>query len=84
MQLPRVRVIYAGGTIGMVPRDPEAPGSVLVPGSWDEMLQWIHPLERLPIEIDACSIERPVDSSNVSAEEWKGDSGARCRRRGER
>lgn len=65
-----VCVIYAGGTIGMVPKNPRAPDSPLVPGTWDQLLQWMPQLDRLGVPVHAVSVTRPVDSSDMSTQQW--------------
>jgi len=68
--LQPVLVIYAGGTIGMVPKYPEDPRSPLVPGSWADLVQWAPQLDRLGFPVRAISIGTPRDSSDVSSREW--------------
>ena len=65
-----VWVIYTGGTICMVPQKPDHPNSPLVPGTWDQLVQWMPQLDRLGQPIRTVSVARPVDSSDVSAKEW--------------
>ncbi|MFQ5491294.1 MAG: type I asparaginase [Phycisphaerae bacterium] len=65
-----VCVIYAGGTIGMVPIHPEVPDSPLVPGTWDQLVGWTPQLDRLGVPVRAVSVARPVDSSDMSPAGW--------------
>lgn len=75
-----VLVIYTGGTIGSLPEDPRDSLSPLVPKSLEEVM------ERLPnydprdkkivlrnqwIRLGIHSWETPIDSSNISLNDWK-------------
>ncbi len=75
-----VLVIYTGGTIGSVPRDPTDPGSPLVVVDWPEFRRRTSSLSEkladgspnyryIGFNVDACSLE-PLDSCNVGPEHW--------------
>lgn len=75
-----VLVIYTGGTIGTMPRDPTDPKSPLVVVDWPEFRRRTSSLsERLSdgsinaryigFNVDACSLE-PVDSCNIGPDYW--------------
>lgn len=67
----RVLIVYAGGTIGMVPK---GEGGSLTPGSYAELEacvpQQLERLRALDIEVEDESIDNPVDSSDVSINQW--------------
>jgi L-asparaginase type I len=72
-KLDPVCVIYAGGTVGMVHQkssdvihaDYEMASTV------DAIVQYMRPkLSVLPFNIHFFSLQRPIDSSNVTAEDW--------------
>jgi L-asparaginase len=73
----KVLVIYTGGTIGMVPRDPNNPASPLTPAPKERLIQYIpNPLEggiawdiRSLID-DAGNAVGPLDSSSVGPKHW--------------
>lgn len=62
-------VIYTGGTIGSKPRDAD-PSSPQVVVSWKELKQVIPALSNLGFDVDAVSIEEPLDSCNIGIGEW--------------
>ncbi|MBM3314130.1 asparaginase, partial [candidate division WOR-3 bacterium] len=75
-----VLVVYTGGTIGSVPRDPTEPRSPLVVVDWEEFRRRTSSLsERLSdgsinrryigFNVDACSLQ-PVDSCNIGPSNW--------------
>jgi L-asparaginase len=69
----RVHVLYTGGTIGMVPSDPQNPASPLRPGSKEELQQYLpKELSSLPIDwqVDGLVGVPPLDSSDVNADHW--------------
>jgi len=67
----RVCIIYTGGTIGMVPKDPENPASALKPASLEELFNAVHGLgEKEGIELGMVSFHDPVDSSDISSGHW--------------
>jgi L-asparaginase len=71
-----VLVIYTGGTIGSMPVDPDDPDSPQVVVKWDEYVK--RTPEFLPdhdafigFRVDAYAFDKPLDSCNVSPEEWR-------------
>jgi L-asparaginase len=73
----KVLVIYTGGTIGMVPRDPNNPASPLTPAPQERLVQYIpNPLDggiawdiRGLIDDNGDPVG-PLDSSNVGPKHW--------------
>ncbi len=68
----RVCLIYTGGTIGMVPANPDNPSSPnLAPASLQELLRYVPGLgEQERIELGLLSLREPVDSSSISPAHW--------------
>ncbi len=75
-----VLVVYTGGTIGSVPRDPGDPESPLVVVDWVEFRRRTSSLSERLIDgsintrfigfnVDACELE-PVDSCNIGPDYW--------------
>lgn len=62
-----ILLIYTGGTVGMI-RD-EVTGT-LKPFNMGNLVQYIPELSRFGFTIDTYSFNPPLDSSNVSVEEW--------------
>ncbi|WP_026462787.1 asparaginase [Adhaeribacter aquaticus] len=62
-----VLVIYTGGTIGMVS---DRSGSHLVPFNFEEIMHRMPELRQLNISISVISYTEPIDSSNVTEEDW--------------
>lgn len=67
MGLPKILIIYTGGTIGMV--EDAATGS-LRPFDFKHLHQQIPELNRLNIELSTHSIEKPIDSSDMHPRNW--------------
>lgn len=76
----RVFVLYTGGTLGMVPRDPSNPASALKPGSQEDLEKYLpdNLSDRLGIDFDLVSLVDlngtpvpPIDSSDVTSDHWK-------------
>ncbi len=67
-----VFVIYTGGTIGSMPRDPNDSESPQVVVSWEKFKSLTPELseERLGFKVDAYST-KPLDSCNIGPKEWK-------------
>ncbi len=76
-----VLVVYTGGTIGSMPRDPQDPKSPLAVVSWAEYRRRTSSLnERLAdgspnaryigFNVDGCSLT-PLDSANIGPEYWR-------------
>jgi len=74
----RVYVLYTGGTIGMVPKEPGNPASPLVPGDKSQLQRYAHGLEEKGIDwiieglvdLDGKEVP-PIDSSDIDADHWK-------------
>lgn len=68
----RVCLVYTGGTIGMVPSDPDNPSNPnLRPANLDELIKAVKGLGlREGIELGMVSFHEPVDSSDVVSEHW--------------
>jgi L-asparaginase len=65
---PKVLIIYTGGTIGMV-NDPKT--DTLTAFNFDHLYHQIPELNRLKVELNTISFERPVDSSEMNPTYWK-------------
>jgi L-asparaginase len=68
-----VFVIYTGGTIGSMPKDPNDPDSPQAVVSWSEFMKRTSELDekKLGFRIDSWSFEEPLDSCNIAREEWQ-------------
>lgn len=66
-EVPRILLIYTGGTIGMI-KDFET--GALRNFNFAELLQHIPELKLLDCEIDTTSFETPIDSSNMNPAYW--------------
>ena len=68
MQQPsKVLMIYTGGTIGMVE---EVDSKTLHPFDFSQITQEIPELLKLNCEITTISFDNPIDSSDVSTDDW--------------
>ncbi len=67
MKRSSILIIYTGGTIGM--KTDEATGA-LVPFDFSGIYEEFPSLKRLNVDIEVFTIKPPIDSSNVSAENW--------------
>ena len=65
--MTKVLVIYTGGTIGMI-KDPET--GLLNSFNFNTVYEHIPELNRLHTEIDTMSIKKPIDSSEMTSEDW--------------
>tara|TARA_B100000524_G_scaffold237545_1_gene126620 strand:- start:9521 stop:10543 length:1023 start_codon:yes stop_codon:yes gene_type:complete len=65
--MTKVLVIYTGGTIGMI-RDPET--GLLNSFDFNSVYEHIPELNRLHTEIDTMSVKKPIDSSEMTSENW--------------
>lgn len=63
----RILIIYTGGTFGMS-YDKEG---VLIPFSFEYILDQLPALKNLALAITAVSFETPIDSSNIHPEHWQ-------------
>ena len=67
MEKPNVLVIYTGGTIGMV-NDPHT--GMLTAFNFDHLYQQIPEINRLNVDLQTVSFDKPVDSSEMNPEYW--------------
>jgi L-asparaginase len=67
MKRSSILKIYTGGTIGM--KTDEATGA-LVPFDFSGIYEEFPSLKRLKVDIEVLTIKPPIDSSNVSIENW--------------
>ncbi len=65
--IPKVLMIYTGGTIGMI-NDPKT--GVLKAFDFNHLSKQIPELNRLHVELEAISFEKPVDSSEMDPLKW--------------
>jgi L-asparaginase len=63
----RILIIYTGGTFGMS-YDHEG---MLIPFSFEYILDQLPTLKNLALAITAVSFETPIDSSNIAPEHWQ-------------
>ena len=67
----KVFILYTGGTIGMAPKDPDKPGSPLVPKPLEELLKFAPSLgSEEGIEFGFEAFSPPLDSSDVGPDHW--------------
>jgi len=62
-----ILIVYAGGTIGMW-EDPET--GTLIPLNLNELTKFLPELKGLQVSWDGVSLQRPIDSSELSPEVW--------------
>lgn len=62
----RILLVYTGGTIGMK----ESPQG-LIPVSVDDLLEQLPDLGSLPLELSLCSLNQPMDSSDLQPRHWQ-------------
>ena len=67
MKRSSILIIYTGGTIGM--KTDEATGA-LVPFDFSGIYEEFPSLKRLKVDLEVLTIKPPIDSSNVSVENW--------------
>ena len=67
MEKPNVLVIYTGGTIGIV-NDPHK--GMLTAFNFDHLYQQIPEINRLNVDLQTISFDKPVDSSEMNPEYW--------------
>uniref|UniRef100_UPI0030EC5A49 asparaginase n=1 Tax=uncultured Flavobacterium sp. TaxID=165435 RepID=UPI0030EC5A49 len=65
---PKILLIYTGGTIGMI-KDYET--GALKAFDFKKLLKRIPELQLLDCEIDTVSFDEPLDSSNISIQDWQ-------------
>ncbi len=66
-QLPKILMLYTGGTIGMVQ---DVMSKRLIPFDFQHLLNKIPDIAELPGEIDSDSLDKPIDSSDIKPEHW--------------
>jgi L-asparaginase len=75
-----VLLVYTGGTLGSLPQDPQDPLSPLIPASLDRVLELLPfydsvartlPVGGAAVRLDSVSWPVPVDSSNITREDWQ-------------
>lgn len=64
---PKILLIYTGGTIGMMA---DSLNGELKPLDFEYIHQHIPEIERLDIDVIPTSIEQPIDSSQMQAQNW--------------
>ncbi len=64
---PKVLLIYTGGTIGMVA---DAKSGQLKPFNFNNLLDEVPELHKIPATIDTHSFGKPIDSSNMEPKIW--------------
>ena len=67
-QKPKILLIYTGGTIGMI-NDPKT--GELISFDFQHIYQHVPEIERLHIDIQTISFDKPVDSSEMNPTYWK-------------
>ncbi|MBR5197195.1 MAG: type I asparaginase [Alistipes sp.] len=67
MKRSSILIIYTGGTIGM--KTDETTGA-LVPFDFSGIYEEFPSLKRLKVDLEVMTIKPPIDSSNVSVENW--------------
>lgn len=67
MTIPKVLLIYTGGTIGMIE---DAIVKSLKPFNFNQITNEIPELNKLNCQIDTLAFENPIDSSNINFEIW--------------
>ncbi len=63
---PRILIIYTGGTIGMI----KDKNGVLLPFTFNNLLNYIPLLKDFEAEIDSVSFDSPIDSSDFNPDLW--------------
>lgn len=66
-----VFVIYTGGTIGSMPKDPNDPESPQVVVPWDRFMTLTPELQSLGFRVECWSFPEPLDSCNIGPAEWR-------------
>ena len=64
---PKVLIIYTGGTIGMIK---DAQTGELKAFDFNHLYEHVPELQRLNVELQSRSFERPIDSSEIRTEHW--------------
>lgn len=66
---PSVLMIYTGGTLGMVF---DESSKTLVPFNFEQIMENVPELRRLNFDLTVMMLPKPIDSSNVTPEDWLG------------
>lgn len=64
---PSILIIYTGGTIGMVQKEPSG---ILVPVKFDQIQEEVPDLNRLEVDLHVVTFTPPIDSSNMTPAIW--------------
>ncbi len=64
---PKILLIYTGGTIGMI-KDPET--GALKAFNFSELLIHVPEIKLLSCDVETCSFDDPIDSSNMNVAYW--------------
>jgi len=65
---PRILIVYTGGTIGMI----ENPNTrALEPFNFEHLIDNVPKIKWLDYDIDHIQLEPPLDSSNISINDWQ-------------
>ncbi len=67
-KVPKILIIYTGGTIGMVL---DEKSNSLKPVNFKHITKHVPDLQKLPVIIDAVSLDKPIDSSNMNIKAWQ-------------
>jgi L-asparaginase len=65
-----VCVLYTGGSVGMVPKDPSDPKSPLETEKLHRVIPYLTNLSRLEFDVDFYETPHPLDSSNILPRDW--------------
>ena len=68
IQIPKILIIYTGGTIGMIQ---DSSKKTLKPFNFNEITNEVPELKKINCKIDAISFDIPIDSSNVNTSIWE-------------
>jgi L-asparaginase len=68
MDLPKILLIYTGGTIGMVK---DYKSGALRPFDFEKLLEQIPELQQLECRIQSKSLKNPIDSSDMDIRHWQ-------------
>lgn len=66
--MPRIMIIYTGGTIGMT-EDPKT--HALVPFDFGHLMENVPKIGRLGFQLDHVGLKPPIDSSNMNPKCWQ-------------
>jgi|GEM_PF-888 len=64
-------VLYTGGSVGMIPEDPDDEDSPLITAPLDKMLPYLTKLYRLKFDIHFFETPTALDSSNIGLQDWQ-------------